>query len=116
MGQTQNEEFDNKSSSKKIDYSSKLASQIRNEVKLNHTFINKYLSREIKSHVRHFLKKEKIRNIKEFIDGEMPMLVRRSGYELREFRNEGRLTHSDGDLNWEKVFDEWLSKVVNVQA
>ena len=60
-----NNEFNEKSKSKKIDYSSKLASQIRNEVKLNRVFINKYLSKEIKAHVKFFLKKEKIKQIKE---------------------------------------------------
>ena len=60
-----NNEFDLKVKSNFKDYSSKLASQIKNEVKINHSFIDRYLSREIKSHVRIFLKKEKIKNIKE---------------------------------------------------
>ena len=59
-----NNEFDLKVKSNFKDYSSKLASQIKNEVKINHSFIDRYLSREIKSHVRIFLKKEKIKNIK----------------------------------------------------
>ena len=36
-----NDEFDNKSRSKKIDYSSKLASQIKNEIKISNKFIKK---------------------------------------------------------------------------
>ena len=60
-----NNEFDLKVKSNFKDYSSKLASQIKNEVKINHSFIDRYLSREIKSHVRIFLKNEKIKNIKE---------------------------------------------------
>ena len=60
-----NNEFDLKVKSNFKDYSSKLASQIKNEVKINHSFIDRYLSREIKSHVRIFLKNEKIKNVKE---------------------------------------------------
>ena len=41
---TLNDEFDLKIKSNFKDYSSKLASQIRNEVKLNNSFINKHLS------------------------------------------------------------------------
>ena len=60
-----NNEFDKKINSSMKDYSSKLASQIRNEVKLNNSFIEKYLSNEIIKNVKKFLKKEKIINIKQ---------------------------------------------------
>ena len=59
-----NNEFDFKSNSKRIDYSSKLASQIKNEVKISNQFIKKNLEKEIKSLTRKFLAKEKIVNIK----------------------------------------------------
>ena len=59
-----NNEFDVKSNSKKIDYSSKLASQIKHEIKLNKNFVNKYLSREIRRNIKKFLVSEKIKNIK----------------------------------------------------
>ena len=36
-----NKEFDSKSNSKKVDYSSKLASQIKNEIKISNNFIKK---------------------------------------------------------------------------
>ena len=42
-----NKEFDVKSKSKKIDYSSKLASQIKNELKISYKFIKKNLEKEI---------------------------------------------------------------------
>ena len=58
-----NKEFDSKVKTQFEDYSSKLASQIRNEVKLNSRFIEKYLSKEIKKKIRQFLKNEKISNI-----------------------------------------------------
>ena len=38
-----NEEFDKKSDLKKTDYSSELASQIKNEIKISNNFIKKYL-------------------------------------------------------------------------
>ena len=59
-----NDEFDFKSNSKKIDYSSKLASQIKNEVKISNQFIKKNLEKEIKILTRKFLAKEKIDNVK----------------------------------------------------
>ena len=59
-----NDEFDFKSNSKKIDYSSKLASQIKNEVKISNQFIKKNLEKEIKILTRKFLAKEKIGNVK----------------------------------------------------
>ena len=60
-----NDEFDLKVKNRLKDYSSKLASQIKNEVKLNNTFVNKYFSKEIKRNIKVFLKNEKIKNIKE---------------------------------------------------
>ena len=60
-----NKEFDNKSKSKKTDYSSKLASQIKNELKISDSFIKKYLAKEIKDNINKFLFKENIKNIKE---------------------------------------------------
>jgi len=60
-----NKEFDNKSKSKKTDYSSKLASQIKNELKISDSFIKKYLAKEIKDNIIKFLFKENIKNVKE---------------------------------------------------
>ena len=59
-----NNEFDLKLNSKKKDYSSRLASQIENEVKISNQFIKKNLEKEIKTLTRKFLAKEKIGNIK----------------------------------------------------
>ena len=60
-----NNEFDNKSNVKKIDYSSKLASQIKNELKISDNFIKKNLEKELKKSINKFLSNEKINNIKE---------------------------------------------------
>ena len=60
-----NKEFDVKSISKKIDYSSKLASQIRKELKISDKFIRHNLEKELKINIKKFLSNENIRNIKE---------------------------------------------------
>ena len=60
-----NQEFDIKIKSNFKDYSSKLASQISNEVKIDKSFIDRYLLKEIKKNVIAFLKKEKVKNIKD---------------------------------------------------
>ncbi len=60
-----NEEFDKKSDLKKTDYSSELASQIKNEIKISNNFIKKYLLKELKKNIKIFLAKEKVKNIKE---------------------------------------------------
>ena len=60
-----NKEFDSESHSRKIDYSSKLASQIKNEIKISNNFIKKNLEKEIIINIRKFLLKEKIRDIKD---------------------------------------------------
>ena len=59
-----NNEFDIKSNSKKIDYSSKLASQIKNELKISNIFIKKYLEKELIKNINKFLHNDKIKNIK----------------------------------------------------
>jgi len=60
-----NKEFDAKSMSKKIDYSGKLASQIKKELKISNNFIKKNLEKELKNNIKIFLSNEKIKNVKE---------------------------------------------------
>ena len=60
-----NKEFDKKSKSKKVDYSSKLASQIKKELKISDKFTKKYLDKELKKNIIKFLSNEKILKIKE---------------------------------------------------
>ena len=60
-----NKEFDEKSKLKKIDYSSKLASQIKKELKISGNFIKKNLEKELKENIKKFLLNEKIKEIKE---------------------------------------------------
>jgi len=51
--------------SKKNDYSSKLASQIKNEVKLSNSFVKKKLSKELIKNIEDYLKDSKVDKIKE---------------------------------------------------
>ena len=59
-----NKEIDNKVLTKKNDYSSKLASQIKKEIKISNNFIKKNLEIEIKKNIKDFLKNEKIKKVK----------------------------------------------------
>ena len=87
-----NKEFDNKSKSKKTDYSSKLASQIKNELKISNSFIKKYLAKEIKDNVIKFLFKENIKNVKEIKILNL--------WVVRQFKNEYNPIHyHEGDLS-----------------
>ena len=60
-----NKEFAVKSKSKKIDYSSKLASQIKKELKISDKFIKQHLEKELKINIKKFLFNERVKNIKE---------------------------------------------------
>ena len=60
-----NKEIDNKVLTKNNDYSSKLASQIKKEIKISNSFLKKNLEKEIKKNIKNFLKNEKIKKIKD---------------------------------------------------
>ena len=60
-----NKEIDGKIVSKKNDYSSKLASQIKKEIKISKNFIKKYLEAELKKNIKDFLKNENINKIRD---------------------------------------------------
>ena len=60
-----NNHIDKSQLSKKNDYSSKLASQIKNEVKLSNSFVKKKLSKELIKNIEDYLKDSKIDKIKE---------------------------------------------------
>jgi len=87
-----NNEFDLKIKNKNSDYSSKLASQIRNEIKLNSNFIKKNLAKEIIIDAKKFLKNEKIKNIKEISILNL--------WVVRQFKGEYNPVHyHEGDLS-----------------
>ena len=62
---TINTQIDKSIITKKNDYSSKLASQIKNELKLPISFIEKNLSKELIKNIKNYLKASEIRKIKE---------------------------------------------------
>ena len=87
-----NNEFDLKIKNKNSDYSSKLVSQIRNEIKLNSNFIKKNLAKEIIIDAKKFLKNEKIKNIKEIRILNL--------WVVRQFKGEYNPVHyHEGDLS-----------------
>ena len=87
-----NKEFDTKSKSKKIDYSSKLTSQIKKELKISETFIKKNLEKELKNNIIKFLSNEKIKKIKEIKILNL--------WVVRQFKGEYNPVHyHEGDLS-----------------
>ena len=87
-----NIEFDIKSNSKKIDYSSKLASQIKNELKISNSFIKKYLEKELIKNINKFLYNDKIKNIKKIKILNL--------WVVRQFKGEyNPINYHEGDLS-----------------
>jgi uncharacterized protein (TIGR02466 family) len=60
-----NSHIDKSQISKKNDYSSKLASQIKNEIKIPKTIIDKSLSKELIKNIKIYLDKSEVKKIKE---------------------------------------------------
>ena len=87
-----NKEIDNKDLTEKNDYISKLASQIKKEVKISNNFIKKNLEREIKKNIRDFLENEKIKKVKDIKILNL--------WVVSQFKNEYNPIHyHDGDLS-----------------
>ena len=87
-----NKEIDNKDLTKKNDYSSKLASQLKKEVKISNNFIKKNLEIEIKKKIKDFLKNEKIKKVKDIKILNL--------WVVSQFKNEYNPIHyHDGDLS-----------------
>lgn len=57
-----------------------------------------------------------VSSVDSFRDGNMSMLVYRSGYHLHSFSDEGRLSHHDGDMKWEDVFSNWLKRKAGINV
>jgi uncharacterized protein (TIGR02466 family) len=78
--------------SKKNDYSSKLASQIKNEIKIPKIIINKNLSKELIKNIKIYLEKSHIKKIKEIKIINL--------WVVRQFKNEYNPIHyHDGQLS-----------------
>ena len=78
--------------SKKNDYSSKLASQIKSEIKISNSFIKKTLSKELIKNIKNYLEKSDVKKIKEV---EIINL-----WVIKQFKNEYNPIHyHDGQLS-----------------
>ena len=87
-----NNEFDIKSNSKKTDYSSKLASQIKNELKISNKFIKINLEKELIQNINKFLSNDKIKNVKKVKIINL--------WVIRQFKSEYNPIHyHEGDLS-----------------
>ena len=75
--------------SKKNDYSSKLASQIKNEIKFTKFFIDKNLSKELINNIKNYLRQSDIKNIKEIKIINL--------WAVRQFKNEYNPIHYHDD-------------------
>ena len=58
----------------------------------------------------------RLESVDELRNGSMSMLVYRSGYSINDTNIEGRLTHNDGDLNWEQVFEYWFKNIAGINV
>ena len=87
-----NKEIDNKVLTKKNYYSSKLASQIKKEIKISNNFIKKNFEKELKKNIKNFLKNEKIKKVKDIKILNL--------WVVSQFRDEYNPIHyHDGDLS-----------------
>ena len=78
--------------SKKNDYSSKLASQIKNEIKISNFFIKKNLSKELIKNIKKYLKKYDAKKTKEITILNL--------WVVRQFKNEYNPIHyHEGDIS-----------------
>ena len=89
---TINSQIEKSTLTKNNDYSSKLASQIKNEIKLSNTFVEKKLSKEIIKNIKTYLKDSEIDNIKKIIIINL--------WVVRQLKNEYNPVHyHDGQLS-----------------
>ncbi len=58
----------------------------------------------------------KLNSVDELRNGNLPMLVYRSGYSIENTNSEGRLSHNDGDLGWEQVFEYWFKNIAGINV
>ena len=87
-----NNEIDKTIINKKNDYSSKLVSQIKNEIKFSNNFIKKNLSKELIQNIKRYLIKSDLKNIQEI------KII--NFWVVRQFKNEYNPVHyHEGQLS-----------------
>ena len=75
----------NTSRSKKSDYSKKLVGEVKQELEISKSFINKYLSKFLKKNIKKFIKKSSNKNLKNF--------KVKNFWVVRQFKNEYNPIH-----------------------
>jgi len=75
----------NKSKLKKSDYSEKLVGEVKQEIEISRTFINKFLSKFLKENIKKFIKKSLNKNLKTF--------KVKNFWVVRQFKNEYNPIH-----------------------
>ena len=80
-----NNQIDKPIINKKIDYSSKLVSQIKNEIKFSSTFVKKNLSKELNKNIKKYLTNSGLNKIKEI------KII--NVWVIRQFKNEYNPIH-----------------------
>lgn len=58
----------------------------------------------------------KLKSVDLLRNGNVNMLVYRSGYSITSTNTEGRLGHNDGDLSWEEVFEYWFKNIARINV
>ena len=87
-----NRYIDKSHTSKKNDYSSKLASQIQNEIKISSLMVSKNLSKELVKNIKDYLKKSDLGKVKEIKITNL--------WVVRQFKNEYNPIHyHDGEIS-----------------
>ena len=87
-----NRHIDKSHTSKKNDYSSKLASQIQNEIKISSLMVSKNLSKELVKNIKDYLKKSDLGKVKEIKITNL--------WVVRQFKNEYNPIHyHDGEIS-----------------
>ena len=77
--------LNNTSRAKKSDYSKKLVGEVKQELEISKSFINKYLSKFLKKNIKKFIKKSSNKNLKNF--------KVKNFWVVRQFKNEYNPIH-----------------------
>ena len=57
-----------------------------------------------------------LNSVDELRNGILPMLVYRTGHSINDTNQEGRLSHNDGEVHWEQVFEYWFKNIAGINV
>lgn len=60
--------------------------------------------------------KKKYKSVDELRNSHLQLLLYRKGTVIEGVNNEGRLSHSDGTMNWEEVFKYWFNEIADINV